>query len=42
MENDEPIIEKQTKDPEEIKAFNKVLESMAKRILLVGNTITKR
>ena len=39
MENDEPVIEKQTKDPEEIKAFYEVLKSMAERILLPDDTI---
>jgi 2-iminoacetate synthase ThiH len=34
-----PVIEKQTKDPEEIKEFMRVLESMAKRILLPNNII---
>lgn len=38
-EETEPIIEKQTKDPEEIREFMKVLESMAKRILLPNNII---
>jgi len=40
MNTDEPVIEKQTKDPEEIKAFYDVLKSMAERILLPDNIIT--
>ena len=35
----ETVIERQTKDPEEIKEFMRVLESMAKRILLPDSTI---
>ena len=38
-EETKPVIEKQTKDPEEIREFMKVLESMAERILLPNNII---
>ena len=36
----EPELEKQTKDPEEIRQFLEVLKSMAERILLPDNAIT--
>jgi hypothetical protein len=35
----EPVLEKQTKDPKEIRQFMEVLKSMAERILVPENTI---